>query len=281
MYRELCPVFGCVGLRGFARVARVCAGLRGFARVCAGLRGFARVARVCAGLRGFARVCGVRGFARVCAGCAGLRGFARVCAGSRGFARVCAGLRGLRGFARVCAGSRGFARVCAGLRGSARVARVCAGLRGFARVCARSPGFVRFRLGSRWFVRVWWWWVNDHSNRFRLMSYRQLQRRRSAKLSLMPKNSHYPQEPEQNHSRSISSWCFGTFWLAGNTIPPWVLRAEAILPTESFPSPIHQWLIIEKVKHGFEEAHLVANNWNGWVLAKLLPLSPVSPCASI
>ena len=141
---------------------------------------------------------------------------------------------------------RGFARVCAGLR---EFARVRAGLRGFVRVCARSPGFVRFRPGSRWFVRVWWWWllfswlswlswwwVNDHSNRFRLMSYRQLQRRRSAKLSLMPKNSHYPQEPEQNHSRSISSWCFGTFWLAGYTIPPWVLRAEAILPTESFPS---------------------------------------------
>ena len=159
----------------------------------------------------------------------------------RGFARVCAGLRGFR------AGSRWFARICAGLRGFARVR---AGLRGFVRVCARSPGFVRFRPGSRWFVRVWWWWwllfswlswlswwwVNDHSNRFRLMSYRQLQRRRSAKLSLMPKNSHYPQEPEQNHSRSISSWCFGTFWLAGYTIPPWVLRAEAILPTESFPS---------------------------------------------
>ena len=78
VYRELCPVFGCAGLRGFARAARVCAGLRGFARVRAGLRGFARV---CAGLRGLARVrTGLRGFALICVG---LRGFALVYAGSR------------------------------------------------------------------------------------------------------------------------------------------------------------------------------------------------------
>ena len=215
------------------------------------------------------------------------------CVGSRGFARVCAGLRG---FARVRAGSRWFARdICAGLRGFARVragfARVCAGLRAFARVRAVSPGFALVCAGLMMMMIIifmiimiimmmsQWPQQSVPSNVLQAIAEAQVckiityakKQSLSTRAWAKPFQKHFFLMlwhflASRIHHSSVSTEGGGDF-------------ANWIISFNLNPNP--QWLIIEKVKHGFEEAHLVANNWNGWVLAKLLPLCPVSPCASI